>query len=154
MCGSPHHCATHCPLKQQHRPRASTDSYGYVCQIRDPEYSPSLTADSKPSDEEVISYHVRPGFGIFDTGATGHAISAHELTQLRSEEPGAFTDIGESRRKAMGFGGGTQTYSLGVCTQRPTEGPMSRHPIKWDACNNQSSDKPDKTTAHTDRMGS
>ena len=81
-----------------------------VCQLREPEHSPSLTAESDSIDDELINYHAEPGFGIFDSGATGHAISVHELDQLRAEEPDAFTEIDDTRRKVMGFGGGTQTF--------------------------------------------
>ena len=45
----------------------------------------------------------------------------------------------------MGFGGGTQTFSLGVCTQTPSTGPMARRPIEWDVSNNTHSNRPDKT---------
>ena len=45
----------------------------------------------------------------------------------------------------MGFGGGTQTFFLGVCTQSPSKGPMSHTPIEWGVRNNTNSNKPDKT---------
>ena len=45
----------------------------------------------------------------------------------------------------MGFGGGAQTFSLGVCTQTPSTGPMARRPIEWDVSNNTHSNRPDKT---------
>ena len=102
----------------------------YVCQVIDPEYSPLLTISSNPDSEEAVNFRGEPGFGIFDSGATGPAISAFELKQLRDEEPESFTEIDENRRKIMGFGGGTQAYSIGVCTQKPTKGPISRRPIE------------------------
>ena len=120
-------------------------SCGLVCQIREPEHSPPLTADSNSLDDELINDHVEPGFGIFDSGATGHAISVHELDQLRAEKPDAFTDIDETRSNVMGFGGGTRTFSLGVCTDNPSAGPMSHKPIEWDVSNNTQSNRPDRT---------
>ena len=46
----------------------------------------------------------------------------------------------------MSFGGGTQTFSLGVCTQSLSKGPVSHRPIEWDVSSNIHSDKSDKTT--------
>ena len=129
--------------QQQLKRQRSFQPYDCVCQVCEPERSPSLTADSEPADDEPISDHVEPGFGIFDSGASGHAISAHELNQHRAEEPEAFTEIGESRRKVMSFGGGAQTFSLGVCTHSPSTGPMSHKPIEWDVSNNAQSNRPD-----------
>ena len=60
-------------------------------------------ADSSVEDEELINYHVEEGYGIFDTGATGHAISEHELNRLIDEEPESFSAIDSSRRKVMGL---------------------------------------------------
>ena len=34
-------------------------------------------------------YTVDRGYGIFDTGATGNAISKHQLDQLREDDPDA-----------------------------------------------------------------
>ena len=135
------------PNKRQRSFHSSVpDSCGLVCQICEPEHSPSLTADSGTAGDELINYNAAPGFSIFDSGATGHASSVHELGQLRAEEPEAFTEIDENRRKVMGFGGGTQTFpSLGVCTQSPSVGPMSHTPIEWGVSNNTQSNQPDKT---------
>ena len=110
-----------------------------MCQVCEPEHAPSLTADSEPVGDELINDHLEPGFGMFDSGASSHAISAFELNQLHAEEPEAFTEIDETRRKVMGFDGGTQTFPLGVCT-----GPMSHMPIEWGVSNNTNSSKPDK----------
>ena len=120
------------------------DSCGMACRSCEPTHSPSLTVNSNSVDDELISYHVEPGFGIFDSGATGHAISVHELDHLRAEDPDASTEVDEARRKVMGLGGGTQTRSLGVCTHNPTVGPMSHKPIEWDVSNNTHSNTPDK----------
>ena len=100
-----------------------------MCQVSELEYSPSLTTDSEPIDEEAINFRGEPGFGIFDSDATGPAISAFELDQLRAEEPEAFTDTDASRRKVMGFGGGTQTFSLGVCTPSFPRDPWRADPL-------------------------
>ena len=113
-CGQHGHYAKDCPkvdTSNSSKRQRSVHSFGDLCQICDSEHSPFLTVGSDTADDELINYHVEPGFGIFDSGATGHAISAHELDQLRAEEPEAFTEIDEGRRKVMCFGGGTQTFS-------------------------------------------
>ena len=88
----------------------------YVCQVHEPQYSSSLMTFSNSLGEETIDFRSEPGLGIFDSGATGSAISAFEPRQLRAEEPEAFTEIDENHRKMFGFGGGAQTLSIGVCT--------------------------------------
>ena len=142
------------PLLNHFRKANTGSSSSHVCQVHEPEHTPSLTTDTSTVDEEAVNFRGEPGFGIFDSGATGPVISAYELKNLRAEEPEAFSEIDESRRKVMGFGGGTQTFSLGVCTQSPTRGPMAHKPIERDVSNNTQSNRPDKTpSTHTHCLG-
>ena len=65
------------------------------------------------------------GYAIFDSGATGHAISKFQLDLLREDDPSLISEIDPDRRKLLGFGGGTNTVSLGVATHKVTHGPLS-----------------------------
>ena len=60
-------------------------------------------------------YHVEPGDGTFGTGATGNAVSKAKLEKLTEEDPDAFGSLDPDRRKLIGFGGGSKTFSLRVC---------------------------------------
>ena len=74
-----------------------------MCQTCEPQYTPSLATDTVTVDEEAIDLRTEPGFGIFDSGATGSAISAFELNNLRAEEPGNFSRLDAESTKGHGL---------------------------------------------------
>ena len=81
-------------------------------------------------------YSVSRGYGIFDTGATGNAISKVQLEKLMEDDPSAFGEIDSGRVKTIGFGGGTRVRSLGVCPQTSTTGPLSNSTFERDVSDN------------------
>ena len=84
----------------------------------------------------MVMYSIEQGFGIFDTGASGFAVSKYSLDTLESEEPDSFGELDTHRRKLMGFGGGTNTYSLGMKPQTVKEGPLRGLTLDWDVTDN------------------
>ena len=58
-------------------------------------------------------YSVSRGDGIFDTGATGNAISKVQLEKLMEGDPSDFGEIDSDRVRVIGFGGGAKVLSLG-----------------------------------------